>query len=63
MDIEKKLADCLIFGGMEVAKKLPTQLLRFIGVFVAFFVMLLCAPIWMPLVIFAGLRDVWNDVK
>ncbi|HHT9146002.1 MAG TPA: hypothetical protein ACFYD4_10055 [Candidatus Wunengus sp. YC61] len=59
----EKIVDCFIWGGLEVAEKLPFHILRFIGVFIAYAVMLLTSPLWVPLALMVGLLDIWRDLK
>jgi hypothetical protein len=55
--------DWFIWGGLDLAKKLPYRLLRFFGVIVAFIVMCCFAPIWIPLLLFSGFKEIWDDLK
>lgn len=60
MELEK-VVDAFVWGGLDVAQQLPSQPLRFLGIFVVYFIFIGTAPIWIPLALFVGFRDIWRD--
>ena len=57
------IIDWFIYGGLRLAEKLPTRVLRFLGVFVAYAAMLCASVIWIPLAILVGFLDIWDAAK
>ena len=58
-----KILEAFIWGGANLSERLPTRLIRFIGVIVAFVVMFATSPIWIPLAMLVGFMDLWRDLK
>ena len=59
----EKIVDIFIYGGLDIAERLPSRLLRFMGTLVAYVVMVVSSVIWMPLAIVVGFKDIWDDLK
>ena len=57
------ILDKFIWGGFEIAERLPFHWLRFFGIFVAWVVITLSSIIWIPIAIIIGFKDIYNYTK